>query len=93
MPHDEFIEIIEQMKSFFAGLPIETGFYCMQAAFVSLPYAHASQDTERIKYLIEQKADIKAQNTQKLMQYAFMFCMMMAALGGLVAIVLVLAPK
>jgi hypothetical protein len=93
MPTNEFVEIIEQMKSFFAALPVETGFYCTQAAFSSLPYAHSSQDTERIKYLMEEKAQQEQANNQKLIQYAFMFCMVLAALGGLIAILLVLAPK
>jgi len=93
MEDNEFVEIIEQMKSYFAALPIETGFYCTQAAFASLPYAHSSQDIERIKYLYEQKAQQENANNQKLVQYAFMFCMVLAALGGLIAILLVLAPK
>jgi hypothetical protein len=93
MVDEEFVEIIEQMKSFFAALPIATGFFCTQAAFASLPYAHSSQDIERIKYLYEQKAAQENANNQKLIQYAFMFCMVLAALGGLIAILLVLAPK
>lgn len=93
MEDEEFVEIIEQMKSYFASLPIATGWFCTQAAFSSLPYAHSSQDIERIKYLFEQKAAQENLNNQKLIQYAFMFCMVLAALGGLVAILLVLAPK
>jgi hypothetical protein len=93
MQENEFTEIVDLMKSFFAALPVETGFFCSQAAFADLPYAHSSQDIERIKYLFEQKAAQENQNNQKLIQYAFMFCMVLAALGGLVAILLVLAPK
>ena len=93
MEDEVFVEIIEQMKSYFAALPVQTGFFCTQAAFASLPYAHSSQDIERIKYLYEQKAAEQNANNQKLIQYAFMFCMVLAALGGLVAILLVLAPK
>lgn len=93
MEDNEFVEIIERMKSYFAALPIETGLFCTQAAFASLPYAHSSQDIERIKYLYEQKAAEENANNQKLIQYAFMFCMVLAALGGLIAILLVLAPK
>jgi hypothetical protein len=93
MEDNEFVEIIEMMKSHFAALPIETGFFCTQAAFASIPYAHSSQDIERIKYLYEQKAAQENANNQKLIQYAFMFCMVLAALGGLIAILLVLAPK
>ena len=92
MPTNEFTEIIEQMKSYFAALPVETGFYCVQAAFAATPFAAYSQEIERIKYLLEQKANIEAANNAKLMQYAFMFCMIIAAVGGLVAILLVLAP-
>ena len=93
MDDNEFTEIIEKMKSYFAAMPVETGFFCTQAAFASLPYSHSSQDVERLKYLFEQKAAQENLNNQKLIQYAFMFCMVLAALGGLVAILLVLAPK
>ena len=85
-----FVEAIEMMKSYFAVLPVETGFYCKTKAFSALPYAHSSQDIERIKYLLEAKADLKNANNAKMMQYVVMFCMVLAALGGLVAILLVL---
>jgi hypothetical protein len=90
MDINEFVEIIEQMKSVFAAMPVETGFYCKDKAFASIPYAHSSQDIERIKYLLEAKAELKNANNERLMQYAFMFVMVLAGLGGLVAILLVL---
>lgn len=93
MEINTFVEIIEQMKSYFAVLPIETGFYCMQAAFEATPYAGYSQEIERIKYIFEQKAVADAANNAKLMQYVVMFGMAVMAVTGLIAVLLVLAPK
>lgn len=93
MEINEFVEIVERLKSLFAAMPVETGFYCKHTAFSSIPYAHSSQDIERIKYLLEAKAELKNANNERLMQYVTMFVMVMAGLGGLVAILLVLGGK
>lgn len=90
MEVEEFVEIIESMKSYFATLPVETGFYCMNKAFAVTPYAHSSQDIERIKYLIEQKVAADYENRIKLMQYAVMFVMIIGVIICLVAVLLVL---
>lgn len=90
MDTNEFVEIIEAMKSFFAVLPVETGFYCKETAFALTPYAHSSQDIERIKYLIEQKIAEQMAGKFQMMQYVIMFVMVVGILIGLVAVLLVL---
>lgn len=93
MDINEFVEIVENMKSLFAAMPVETGFFCKHTAFADIPYAHSSQDIERIKYLLEARAEEKNANNERLMQYAFMFVMVLGAIGALVAILLVLGGK
>lgn len=95
MDTNEFVEVIESLKNYFATLPIETGFYCMDKAFATLPYSHSSQDIERIKYLIEQKVSAEYENRIKLMQYVVMFVMIIGIIIALVAVLLVLGggPK
>ena len=93
MTSDEFVEIIEAMKSFFASLPVETGFYCKETAFALTPYAHSSQDIERIKYLLEQKIAEQMAGKFQMMQYVIMFVMIFGVIIGLVAVLLVLTPK
>lgn len=90
MSEEEFVEIIEAMKSFFAALPVETGFYCKETAFALTPYAHSSQDIERIKYLLEQKIAEQYAGKMQMMQYVIMFVMVVGIIIGLVAVLLVL---
>jgi hypothetical protein len=90
MDAEEFVEIIEAMKSYFAVLPVETGFYCKETAFALTPYAHSSQDIERIKYLIEQKIAEQYAGKMQMMQYVIMFVMVVGIIIGLVAVLLVL---
>lgn len=80
----EFVTELTIMQDFFAGLPVETGFFCYHKAFKDIPYAHSSQDIERIKYLFEQKAWEQWEGRVKLMQYVIMALMMM--IGGAFAI-------
>jgi hypothetical protein len=90
MTADEFVEIVEAIKSYFAVLPVETGFYCKETAFALTPYAHSSQDIERIKYLLEQKIAEQYAGKMQMMQYVIMFVMVVGILIGLVAVLLVL---
>lgn len=90
MDVNEFVEIIEAIKSYFAILPVETGFYCKETAFALTPYAHSSQDIERIKYLIEQKIAEQMAGKMQMMQYVIMFVMVVGIIIGLVAVLLVL---
>lgn len=90
MTADEFVEIIEAIKSYFAVLPVETGFYCKETAFALTPYAHSSQDIERIKYLLEQKIAEQYAGKMQMMQYVIMFVMVVGIIIGLVAVLLVL---
>ena len=86
----EFTEIVERMKSYLAAVPVETGFYCMHEAFAATPYAHSSQDIERIKYLIEQKASEQMANKVNLMMYATIFVMIVGVVVLGLAVILVL---
>ena len=90
MEEVEFVELIENMKSFLAALPVETGFYCLHEAFAVTPYAHSSQDIERIKYLIEQKAFEQMANKVNLMTYATIFVMIVGVVVLGLAVILVL---
>jgi len=90
MSPEEFVEIIEAIKSYFAVLPVETGFYCKETAFALTPYAHSSQDIERIKYLLEQKIAEQYAGKMQMMQYVIMFVMVVGIIIGLVAVLLVL---
>lgn len=93
MDVNEFVDIVEAIKSYFAVLPVETGFYCKSTAFAQTPYAHSSQDIERIKYLIEQKIAEQYAGKFQMMQYVIMFVMIIGIIAGLVAVLLVLGPK
>jgi hypothetical protein len=93
MTPEEFVEIIEAIKSYFAVLPVETGFYCKETAFALTPYAHSSQDIERIKYLLEQKIAEQYAGKFQMMQYVIMFVMVVGIIIGLVAVLLVLGGK
>lgn len=79
MALDEMVIIIEEMQKFMAALPVETGLFCYYKAFKDLPYAHSSQDIERIKYLIEQKLWAFFSNKEKMWTYILMA---LALLGG-----------
>ena len=93
MDVNEFVDIVEAIKSYFAVLPVETGFYCKETAFALTPYAHSSQDIERIKYLIEQKIAEQYAGKFQMMQFVIMFCMVIGVIAALAAILLVLGPK
>lgn len=48
-------EIIVDMQEYYFHLPIETGNSCYHAAMVNNPYAHSSQDMERIITKVEER--------------------------------------
>ena len=80
MSLDEMVLIIEEIQKHMALLPVETGLFCYHKAFKDLPYAHSSQDIERIKYLIEQKLWQFFNNREKMWTYILMA---LALIGGI----------
>jgi hypothetical protein len=89
----EFVSELTTMQDMFAALPVETGFFCYFKAFKDLPYAHSSQDIERIKYLFEQKAWEQWETKFKMMQYVIMVIMLIAASSVFIFVLSMVAGK
>jgi len=86
MPLDEMVIILCEMQDFMTALPIEGGLFCYHSAFKDLPYAHSSQDIQRIKYLFEQKIWEQFKDQDKMWTKVIMVIALLGATGGLIYI-------
>jgi len=86
MPLDEMVIILCEMQDYMTALPVEGGLFCYHSAFKDLPYAHSSQDIQRIKYLFEQKIWEQFKDQDKMWTRILMVIALLGATGGLVYI-------
>jgi len=82
------IEQITTLQDELVQTPIDTGFFAYHHAFKDIPFAHASQDLEQLKLLIQRKVWKQFENKDKTWSYVLA---VLAILGGVAVVIYVLS--
>lgn len=85
---DELIRQMVALQDELVQTPVDTGFFAYHHAFKDIPFAHASQDLEQLKLLIQRKVFKQFENRDKTWTYAL--CAV-AVLGAVAVVIYVIS--
>lgn len=82
------ISRVREFQDEITKTPVDTGFLAYHHAFSSIPFAHAAQDLEQLKLLIQRKTYAQFQDQIKMWNYVIMA---LALLGGIGVVIYVIS--